>query len=98
MVASRLLTAGTVLALGTVACGVPSRPVAHASAGATAPPESHAAVHSPLLQPIKLDRKNAQLRLVQVVFRCDDSLDYCPQHTGLVQHLPHLRALASQSD
>lgn len=38
-------------------------------ASAAASPESHAVVHSPLLRPQKLDRHNAQLKLVQVVFR-----------------------------
>jgi hypothetical protein len=60
---TRFLTAGTVVALSAAAFG--TRPVASVAA-----PESHAAVHSPLVKPIKLDRNTAQLKLVQVVFRC----------------------------
>jgi hypothetical protein len=61
MTMARLITAGTVVALGAAAFG--SRPVAVAA------PDSHAVVHSPLTKPVKLDRHNAQLKLVQVVFR-----------------------------
>lgn len=46
-------------------------------ASAAASPESHAVVHSPLLRPQKLDRHNAQLKLVQVVFRWGQQ---SPQH------------------
>jgi hypothetical protein len=60
---TRFLTAGTVVALSAAAFG--TRPVASVAA-----PESHAVVQSPLLKPIKLDRNTAQLKLVQVVFRC----------------------------
>jgi hypothetical protein len=35
-----------------------------------APPTSQTVVHAPLRQPVRLNRRNAQLRLVQVVFRC----------------------------
>lgn len=59
---TRLLTAGTVVALSAAALG--TRPTASAAA-----PGSQAVVHSPLVKPVKLDRKNAQLKLVQVVFR-----------------------------
>ena len=63
MFSSRVLTgtaAAAVMALSAAAFS--SRPVVAA--------ESHAAVvHSPLLKPVRLDKSNAQLKLVQVVFR-----------------------------
>lgn len=67
---SRLLTTAGVFTLGAVALGGSSVSLIKPPAASAAVPEAvGATVHHPLLRPVKLDRKNAQLRLVQVVFR-----------------------------